>query len=69
MYIYPLSRIHNTSLVSAYFGQDKREFECQNYYFIIFIYMLIYGGYLRQLFRLSQDLQVYFHRFACTPRS
>jgi hypothetical protein len=25
MYIYPLSRIHNTSLVSAYFGVDKRE--------------------------------------------
>jgi hypothetical protein len=25
MYIYPLSRIHNTSLASAYFGLDKRE--------------------------------------------
>jgi hypothetical protein len=24
MYIYPLSRIHNTSFVSAYFGLDKR---------------------------------------------
>jgi hypothetical protein len=23
MYIYPLSRIHNTSLVSAYYGLDK----------------------------------------------
>jgi hypothetical protein len=31
MYIYPLSRIHNTSLVSAYFGLDKRECECLEY--------------------------------------
>jgi hypothetical protein len=29
-YIDPLSRIHNTNLVSAYFGLDKRECECQN---------------------------------------
>jgi hypothetical protein len=32
MYIYPLSRIHNTSLVSAYFGLDTRECECIEYY-------------------------------------
>jgi hypothetical protein len=41
MYIYPLSRIHNTNLVSAYFGLDKRECECLEYLFIysrIFIY-------------------------------
>jgi hypothetical protein len=35
MYIYPLSRIHNTSLISAYFGLDKRECKCLNYLFII----------------------------------
>jgi hypothetical protein len=28
MHIYPLSRIHNTSLVSAYFGLQKRECGC-----------------------------------------
>jgi hypothetical protein len=27
-YIYPISRVHNTSLVSAYFGVDKRECYC-----------------------------------------
>jgi hypothetical protein len=32
IYIYPLSRLHNTSLVSAYFGLDKRE--CLEYLFI-----------------------------------
>jgi hypothetical protein len=31
MYIYPLSKIHNTSLVSAYFSLDKRECECLEY--------------------------------------
>jgi hypothetical protein len=31
MHIYPLSRIHNTSLVSAYFGLDQREYECLEY--------------------------------------
>jgi hypothetical protein len=31
MYIYPLSRIHNTNLVSAYFGLDKRECDCLEY--------------------------------------
>jgi hypothetical protein len=34
MYIYPLSRIHNTSLVSAYFGLDKRDCEYREYLFI-----------------------------------
>jgi hypothetical protein len=34
MYIYPLSRIHNTSLVSAYLGLDKRECEGLEYLFI-----------------------------------
>jgi hypothetical protein len=32
MYIYPLSRIHNTSLVGAYFGLDKRDCECLDIY-------------------------------------
>jgi hypothetical protein len=32
-YIHPLSKIHNTSLVSAYFGLDKRECECLEYLF------------------------------------
>jgi hypothetical protein len=31
MYIYPLSRIHNTSLISAYCGLDKRDSECLEY--------------------------------------
>jgi hypothetical protein len=30
--IYPLSRIHNTSLTSAYFGRDNRECVCLEYY-------------------------------------
>jgi hypothetical protein len=38
MYIYPLSRIHNTSLISAYFGLDKCECECVEYYFIYLYY-------------------------------
>jgi hypothetical protein len=29
---YPLSRIHNTSLVSAYLGLDKRECERLEYF-------------------------------------
>jgi hypothetical protein len=33
MYIYPLSRIHNTSLTSAYSGLDKRECDCLEYLF------------------------------------
>jgi hypothetical protein len=37
MYIYPLSRIRNTSLVSAYFGLDKRECECLEYLFLLFL--------------------------------
>jgi hypothetical protein len=36
MYIYQLSGIHNTCLVSAYFGLDKRDCECLEY----FIYLL-----------------------------
>jgi hypothetical protein len=35
MYIYPLSRIHNTSLVSTNFGLDKRECVCLEYLFFI----------------------------------
>jgi hypothetical protein len=35
MYIYPLSRIHNTSLVSAYFGLDRRECESLEYYYYL----------------------------------
>jgi hypothetical protein len=34
MYIYPLSRNHNTSLVSAYFGLDQHECGCLEYLFI-----------------------------------
>jgi hypothetical protein len=36
MYIYPLFRIHNTSLVNAYFGLDKRECYCLEYLFICY---------------------------------
>jgi hypothetical protein len=32
MYIYPLSKIYNTSLVSAYFGLYKRECESLEYF-------------------------------------
>jgi hypothetical protein len=32
VFIYPLSRIHNTSLISAYFGLDNRECKCLNTY-------------------------------------
>jgi hypothetical protein len=31
--MYPLSRIHNTSLVSSYFGLDKRGCEYLEYYY------------------------------------
>jgi hypothetical protein len=31
MYLLPLSRIHNTSLISAYFGLDSRECKCLEY--------------------------------------
>jgi hypothetical protein len=30
--IYPLSRIHNTSLINAHFGLDSRERKCLEYY-------------------------------------
>jgi hypothetical protein len=33
--IYPLSRIYNTSLISAYFGLDSRECKCLEYLFKI----------------------------------
>jgi hypothetical protein len=33
--IYPLSRIHNTSLISAYFGLDSRECECLEYLYLL----------------------------------
>jgi hypothetical protein len=33
----PLSRIHNTSLISAYFGLDSRECKCLEYLFIYYI--------------------------------
>jgi hypothetical protein len=35
MYIYPLSRIHNTSLTSAYFRLDKRE--CLEYLYLEYL--------------------------------
>jgi hypothetical protein len=50
IFIYPLSRIHNTSLASAYFGLDKRECGCLEY---LFIYILLssiktFGFYRRR---------------------
>jgi hypothetical protein len=42
MYIYPLFRIHHTSLVSAYFRLDSRKCKCLEYLFIIFITGSIY---------------------------
>jgi hypothetical protein len=39
MYIYPLSRILNTNLVSAYYGQDKLECECLKYLFIYYLFI------------------------------
>jgi hypothetical protein len=38
MYIYPLPTIHNTSLVSAYFGLDKHK--CPEY-----LYLFIQKGW------------------------
>jgi hypothetical protein len=38
MCMYPLSRIYNTRLVSAYFGLDKRECECLEYLFLLFYF-------------------------------
>jgi hypothetical protein len=38
MYIYSLSRIHNTSPVSAYFGLDNRECECLEYLLLFIIW-------------------------------
>jgi hypothetical protein len=34
VYINPLSRIHNASLISTYFGLDSRECKCLEYLFI-----------------------------------
>jgi hypothetical protein len=42
MYIYPLARIHNTSLVIDYFGLDKHECECLKYLFIYFLHLRLY---------------------------
>jgi hypothetical protein len=50
MYIYQLSRIHNTSLVSAYFGLNKRECQCLEYVF-----------YLLNLFIMEKGLQKGLH--------
>jgi hypothetical protein len=44
MHINPLSRIHNTSLVSAYFGLDKRE--CLKYLEYLFYLVEIFGAIL-----------------------
>jgi hypothetical protein len=38
MYIYPLSRIHNASLISAYFGLDSRDCKCLEYLFTIYLF-------------------------------
>jgi hypothetical protein len=44
-YINPLSRIHNTSLISAYFGLDCRECKCLEYLFI-YRYIYMYDKYI-----------------------
>jgi hypothetical protein len=50
MYIYPLSRIHNTSLTSAYFGLDKRECECLECLFIyLFMCQMEVAGHRKHL--------------------
>jgi hypothetical protein len=41
MYINPLSRIRNTSLISAYYGLDSRECKCLEYYIIILKYVCV----------------------------
>jgi hypothetical protein len=43
MYFYPLSRIHNTSFTSAYFGLDKHECECVEY-LLLFIIRVVSCG-------------------------
>jgi hypothetical protein len=40
--IYPLSRLHNTSFISAYFGLASRECKCLEYlYILLFMYKII----------------------------
>jgi hypothetical protein len=36
-YINPLSRIHNTSFISAYFGLDSRECKCFELYYDFYL--------------------------------
>jgi hypothetical protein len=36
--IYPLSRLHNTSLISAYFGLYSRESKCLEY-LLLFLFI------------------------------
>jgi hypothetical protein len=57
MYIYPLSRIHKRSLVSAYFKLDKRECECLEYYLFIILFN----------FQTNIQSQLHFHQvfFLC----
>jgi hypothetical protein len=56
MYIYPLSRFHNISLVSAYFGLDKRECGCLEYYIII---IQDRGEYTKQAMKLPLSLHFF----------
>jgi hypothetical protein len=44
MYIYPLPRIYNTSLVSAYFGLDKRECVSRIFIFLILFIVIVLCG-------------------------
>jgi hypothetical protein len=48
--INPLSRIHNTILIIAYFGLDSRESECLEY---LFIFTRIYSGESLSTFLIS----------------
>jgi hypothetical protein len=47
MYFYPLSRIHNTSLVSAYFRLDKRKCKCLKFIYLFNGLKLNYIHHLR----------------------
>jgi hypothetical protein len=46
MYIYPLSRIHNISLTSAYFGPDNPVFRSLDLKLLIFDILILYACWL-----------------------
>jgi hypothetical protein len=59
-----------TSLVSAYFGLDKRECECLEYLYLFMLFMEIIDSHLycvKFLFRALKDLSVQLNSIAKAP--